>query len=70
MNSKHPTREKKPMLDAKISGVKACVLDVYGTLFDVHFAWVNCFGKPPKYLTGQPNTKIKNLDELPPLLGL
>lgn len=30
------------MTDAKINGIKACVFDAYGTLFDVHSAAENC----------------------------
>lgn len=38
--------------------------------FGFQVAWVNRCGQPPDHLPGGPSAEIKNLDELPPIVGL
>ena len=38
--------------------------------FGFQVTWVKRFGQPPQHLPGGPSAEIKNLNELPPLLGL
>ena len=68
------------MTQLRLSGIRACVFDAYGTLFDVnsaaakafgfHVVWCNRFGQVPERIPERPDGEISTLSALPEILGI
>ena len=61
---------------APLLGIRACVFDAYGTLFDLAAAafgmrviWCNRYAQRRERLPGAPDREVRSLSELPALVA-